>query len=572
MNILNAIMQFFLTPTNIADPERKEDTKTTHSVSVVMLVLGLISIPFVFLLTSPIREYVLAGNGVVICIWLYTIYLVKRGHHNTAKIIILVVNTVNLISITYVTGGLTTATIFISLFLLAMANLLFPIRGAIIYGLILFGLVLIIYVLNQVNMVPASTVAISTNSIFWTFTFTLIAISSILAIASANYQSNLQSIRKNENELRERNFELDSLKNSLEMQISERTNALEERARQLQAVSTVAQSIASIQDLDKLLPGITTLLSRQFGFYHVGIFLLDKQGEYAVLRAANSEGGIHMLARNHKLLLDSNSIVGYSASHGEARIALDVGADAIYFNNPDLPDTRSEMALPLRAGGRVIGVLDVQSKDSNAFTKEDLDTLSTLANQVTIAIENARLLKETGDALAEAQKTFERYIKQDWQNFAQLAKHKGYVFDGKQVTPLDNETWQEKTRVVPQTGSLSLKRTSSTLAVPIKLRGQTIGILDVRTKQGQREWSKDEITLLEAAAERAALALENARLVENAQRRAARERTIGDISTKIGAVSNMDSILQTAVEELGRRIGGITDVSIEIDTTDNQVA
>jgi len=135
---------------------------------------------------------------------------------------------------------------------------------------------------------------------------------------------------------------------------------------------------------------------------------------------------------------------------------------------------------------------------------------------------------------------------------------------------LDVDVKREKNRAVTQTGSLTLEKTSSSLAVPIKLRGQTIGILDVRSKNGQREWKQDEINLLEAAAERAALALENARLVESAQRRLARERAIGDISAKIGTVSDIEAIMQAAVEELGRRIGSAAEVTIEIDSTGNE--
>jgi GAF domain-containing protein len=125
-------------------------------------------------------------------------------------------------------------------------------------------------------------------------------------------------------------------------------------------------------------------------------------------------------------------------------------------------------------------------------------------------------------------------------------------------------------KAVSQTVKLSKEKISGAIAVPIKLRGQTIGVLDIRSKNGQRPWKPDEIAMLEAAAERAALALENARLIESAQRRAARERAIGDISTRIGAVSNLESILQTAVEELGRKIGGAAEVTLEISPDDGQ--
>ena len=109
-----------------------------------------------------------------------------------------------------------------------------------------------------------------------------------------------------------------------------------------------------------------------------------------------------------------------------------------------------------------------------------------------------------------------------------------------------------------------MERASSTIAIPIRLRGQTIGVLDVRSKSGQREWTRDEISMLKAAAERAALALENARLVDSAQRRAARERTIGEIAARIGTASNVDAILQTAVEELGRKLSGAPEVTLEL--------
>ena len=357
---------------------------------------------------------------------------------------------------------------------------------------------------------------------------------------------------------------LRNLISNLEQRVQERTNALEKRASELRTVSDVARTLTSVQDINELLPEITTLVSERFGFYHVGIFLLDETSEFAVLRASNSEGGARMINRRHKLRLDSSSIVGYATSHNEVRIALDVGTDSIYFNNPDLANTRSEMALPLRISGRVIGTLDVQSTQRNAFSEDDAATLSILADQVAIAIENARLFSASSAALAESENTFERYIKQQWSAFASQAKSAGYLFDGNRTLPIKANGQQEKVKTLSQTGRLSLEKETAEITIPIKLRGQTVGFLEANSKKGRRQWTRDEITLLESAAERAALALENARLVESAQRRATRERAIGEISSRIGAVSDIDAIMQTAVEELGRKIGGIAEVSVEL--------
>jgi len=382
----------------------------------------------------------------------------------------------------------------------------------------------------------------------------------LFAAFAGRRQDNLQKLYE---ELSRQGMELENAQGTLEQRVKDRTLALEKRAAQFQIIAGTARTIAAIQGLDSLLPEITKLVSEQFNYYHTGIFLLNEPREYAVLRAANSEGGGKMLARQHSLRVDNNSIVGYTALLGEPRVALDVGVDSVYFNNPDLPDTRSEMALPLRIGGRVIGVLDVQSTQTNAFVEEDINVLTILADQVAIAIENARLFSDANAALSDSQATFEKYIKQEWSNFGQQARHTGFLYDGKQVVPMNGQPKREQAKRLAQTGSLTLDKSSSNIAVPIKLRGQTIGVLDVRPKKGHRQWTQDELALLEAAAERAALALENARLVESAQRRAARERAIGEISSKIGAVSERDMILQAAVEELGRKIGN-TEIVIEL--------
>jgi GAF domain-containing protein len=398
--------------------------------------------------------------------------------------------------------------------------------------------------------------------------FLLIGLLIYLTITSL--QKTLAASRSAAAELALSNRELTELRTTLQQQVEERTSELQQRAAQLEAVASVARTVASVQDIDSLLPAITKLVSQQFGFYHVGIFLLDQQRQNVVLRAANSQGGLRMLSRQHSLALDSQSIVGYSALRGDPRIALDVGTDSFYFNNPDLPDTRSEMAIPLRVVGEVIGVLDVQSTETNAFAEEDIRALSILADQIAIAIENARLFGETKKALSESKALFEQYTQQEWTSFARQAKTLGFLFDGKHIVPLDNYSKRELVKAVAQTGAIAQEKASGTVAIPIKLRGQMIGVLDVRAKHGQRSWKADEIAMLEAAAERAALALENARLIESAQRRAARERAIGDISTRIGAVRNLESILQTAVEELGRKIGGAAEVTLEIDPDDTQ--
>ena len=169
---------------------------------------------------------------------------------------------------------------------------------------------------------------------------------------------------------------------------------VEERTRQIRTAADIGREAASILDMESLLHQVVDLISSRFGYYHAGVFLLDETGEYAVLRATSSEGGKRMLQRGHRLQVGKVGIVGYVTGTGKARISLDVGKDAAHLANPDLPATRSEMALPLKVGDAVIGALDVQSVENDAFDEADVAVLQIMADQLAIAIQNTRLIEE----------------------------------------------------------------------------------------------------------------------------------------------------------------------------------
>ncbi len=349
---------------------------------------------------------------------------------------------------------------------------------------------------------------------------------------------------------------LEGLERSVEertAQLLEANANIQRRAKQFQSIAHVARTISSNLDLESLLKQITQAISREFGFYHVGVFLLDSAGEYAVLSAANSPGGKRMLARGHRLKVGATGLVGYTAGAGKARIALDTGADAVYFNNPDLPDTRSEIALPLKAGEQVIGVLDVQSTEPNAFSEEDIAILSTLADQVSIAIQNARQNEQTRKALAEAEALSKQFVQTGWNQFTKRQKLLGVRHTGAQTSLLYARTSKEAKEMLQSANQGGAGTGGAVLSLPITLRGQVIGTVDVRAP-GNREWDPDELDIINAILERAAIAMENARLLAESQKRAAKERTIGEISAKISAQSEAEEVLKTAVLELRRAL------------------
>jgi GAF domain-containing protein len=300
----------------------------------------------------------------------------------------------------------------------------------------------------------------------------------------------------------------------------------------------VAREAAAIRDVNQLLDETVRLISDRFGFYHAGLFLLDEAGEYAVLRAVSSEGGRRMLERGHKLKAGEVGIVGYVAGTGKARIALDVGKDAVFFDNPDLPGTRSEMALPLRTHDRTTGVLDVQSTEAAAFTEEDVAILQTLADQVALAIENARLLAEAESRLQEVSTLVGRTSREGWERLAAERPSWGYVYDGVEVVS------QEAARPA---------ETGPQLTVPLQVRGEAIGRLNL-VLAGQQPTSED-IALVQGVVDQASLALESARLYQDTQRRAAREQLTREITDRIRASTSVDDAMQRAAQEMARALG-----------------
>jgi GAF domain-containing protein/HAMP domain-containing protein len=364
--------------------------------------------------------------------------------------------------------------------------------------------------------------------------------------------------------------------NTLETRVVERTTDLEisrqqsvKRANELQAVGEISRLISSEQKFESLLPLVTRLVSERFNFYHAAIFLLDETRQFAVLQAASSEGGRRMLARGHMLKVDTNSIVGYVAQNAATRIALDVGQDAVYFNNPDLPGTRSEIGLPLSIRGKVLGVLDVQSDKPGAFTEDDANTLGILADQIAIAIDNARLFEQNRQTLDEYQTLYRQNIKEGWASFSREEASLGYrqtITGGSRVTrPVETNEIREAINkgeiLVTQPGQ---DHNESYIVIPVKLRGQIIGTLRVQAPTKNRSWTKDEINLAEAVSDRLSLALENARLIQESQKQVIKEQTIGEVTAKIGASINLKNVLQTAVEELGRAMPG-SEVLIRFD-------
>lgn len=350
----------------------------------------------------------------------------------------------------------------------------------------------------------------------------------------------IQTAQAGTHELEQANRELVNARGRIEENRNELllvNEQLKRRAERISTIANISKTLTLVQEMEQLLASVVTTISQRFGHYHAGIYLLDEARQVASLRAASSEGGRRMLKRGHRILAGSSGIIGFVVDRGEARIALDEGARPIKFDNPDLPETRSQLVLPLKVKEIVIGTIDIQSAQPNAFTEEDISILSILADQVAIAIQNANSAEQALNALRNAEIASRQLSGKAWRGYEETLEVRGYRYDGVKPEPMK------------EAGGSSEADTG--FSIPIRVRGHIIGRLRLTPPDGSRRWTEDEIAMAEATADRVALALEGARLLDDAQRKAARETFLSDISAKLGTSFQLDSILRDTVQELG---------------------
>ncbi len=353
--------------------------------------------------------------------------------------------------------------------------------------------------------------------------------------------------------------QLEQTLTGLEKRVEERTSDLLRRSTQMQAAAEVGRTASNLRSINELLPRICQLISERFSLYHVGIFLIDETGRFAVLRASNSEGGRRMLERGHRLGVGQQGIVGYVTSVGQSRIALDVGDDAVFFNNPDLPLTRSEVALPLQAGGRLFGALDVQSTESAAFSTDDVVVLQVMADLVATAIENARLLGESQQALETTRRAYGEISRRGWSDLLRTQEALGYRSTDRGVFLTSKESKvegpQDESSIAPEKASLPIpvstdEAKESPLSIPIWVRDSVVGYLETSKPSEKGSWSEEEIETVTKIVEQLGVALEGARLYKGSQIQAERERLISEITSRMRESLDVEAVLQVAAGQI----------------------
>ena len=531
-----------------------------------------------------------------------------------------------------------------------------------------------------------------------TIVFALVAV--LIYLLIRNLQQALSRSRANEQVMRDQNAELTSMRATLEQRVAERT-------AQLSAAAEVGRVATSILDTQQLMREVVNLITARFGFYYAAVFTLDPSGSNLILREATGEAGRILKDRGHRLRVGLNSMVGYAVVRREPRVALNAREETVRFANPLLPDTQSEVALPLIVGDRALGALDVQATQRNAFDDATIATLQNVAAQIAIALQNAesyrqlqqaldhttrqyelsrtvfaasttpeayeslgqafallsgidriRLLRvadrdglghptqyelatewdvlggvqfDTGQRYSVAEAPLARLVTEDeviiigdasdnrlplatreqlaqaeaqavmlvpliirgqYDGYIAATAKQPYEFQDSEVRlvksaaeqlgvvltnlqlsaemqttleraaflnrRLSGEAWssflQDRNQWLVESGHAAPEGGNAGLHVPIVVRGQTIGAFNVADANAERQWQEEDLIMLQTIAGEVALAMENARLIEQTQRTAQREKTINEINTRVRQSVDLDAILRTAVDELGQSL------------------
>ena len=370
-----------------------------------------------------------------------------------------------------------------------------------------------------------------------------------LWLTGYSLQAALKRTQNNEARLAESNRELMIQRATLEKRVLERTAALERRALQLQAAAEVGRVATRIRGLDDLLTMTVHLICERFGVYHAGIFLIDASGEFAELRASNNRSGQQPSEQAYRLKIADGGLVGNAMVKRQPLMVSDLRETSEFGYNIYLPNTRSEIVLPLVVGEKLLGALDVHAVEAAFFNADHLLSFQLLADQVAIAIENTRLFTENKTTLEASKRAYGDLSRDAWGTLLRTRPELGFLCTVQDAINQVQGDWPEEMLVARRSNRV-VYIDPKTIAIPIRIRDQVTGAVRLRKPDEAGKWTEKEIDLMQMITDQLSTALESARLYQETQRRADRERMAGEITAHLRSSNDPQTILQTAIQEL----------------------
>ena len=558
--MLTRIRHFFTAPV-FGDPEKTRIGRLLNDM--LQAVLALTIIAAVFLIAAQPADFFenLYSPAILLSIVLAVLLLrvlLLRGHTQLTSALLSLTFVLVPLFVTYYYGGITNSSSAGYLLCIIMAGLLLGGRGAMAFvGISLVALVGV-WRLGQLGQLPdyPSTPTADRNYALIAYSIIFVVGGLLLRYAAGSIAQAMDQVRRREQAEAAANRELRELRDSLEQQVAERTLILERRTVQLQAAAQVGRTVTAVLETEQLAQQVVRLIRNSFALHQVGLFLIDESGEWAVLQASDGQASSEMLARGYRVPVHGESLVGQSIVNVQVYTATE---------SIEAPEARAVVVLPLQSRQRMFGALAMYSREPGLFDQGTLAILESVADQVSIALDNAHLFAQSRAALEQAQRAYGEFSLRAWADLARTRPDLGKRKDHSgtfQVTGLQTP----EALAALQTGRSKLgQEDKRELAAPIKVRENVIGVIDARKPGGSGEWTPEEIRLIESLAEQLGVALDSARLYQDTQRRAAREQRIGEIAARMRESLDMETVLRTTAEEMYRTFN-LAEAEIRIGT------
>lgn len=543
-----------------SDPRKNSAARLLHSISWILMLSGAAGL--LALALPAMRQAVYLGIfGYLLALGLGTQVLLRFQQVDLASGVLLALSWLGSSLLLYRSGGLASPFTTLYLLIIAAAGMLINLRAA--------ALTTALSILATLGITFASRNGALTPVSYplwglWAVYGLLFITGFILLAQYIRYQQQtVANALENQRKLTQHNYELQEQQDTLARRISERTGEVSQYLLYMQTATETSQLIAAYTSRERIMQEFVDLLQMRFGLYYTGLFLIDRSGQWAVLQAGTGETGRAMLARHHKIEIGSG-MIGWSVANARPRVAGDVSADAIRLPTSELPNTRSEAAIPMRALGRVIGALTVQSTRPNSFDHELVTVLQNYADMVAATLENIRMEEENQAVRKQEQSRQRAEDRASWRVNLGRRGVKNVIYDRISVAPVSGETNPAVTRV-QQTGvAMTAEQNGSPTAfIPVHARNQTVGVLTFRKPAGEPAWTDTEVKLLDQLTGQLGDALDNARLYQSIQRQAAQEQLVSSVGSRLRETLDVDTVLRSAADEIFRSLQ-LEQVAIEL--------
>ncbi len=563
-------LRSWLAPPVFEDEEKTRVASLLNAIlwlAISILTLRLISL-FVtsFVVLIPLNVGLILGiDGILIGL----LFLLRKGYVQLSSVLLVSMAWLVLTTVVIRTGGINGFMYSAYTVIILIAGLSLGGWGAIIYTClsVAFGFVLFIL---QSQGTPLSNDTINLTTWFGAVTVHFLVIAMLVYFYHRRFMDLLTRVRHQEQELVQRNQQLEQVQPSLEERVFERTSGLAK-------VASLSEHLSAILNLDDLLAELVNQLKKDFNYYHVHIYLVDEERQNLLIAEGTGEVGSTLKAAGHYITLDAEiSLVAQAAREKRIVQINDVKQEPMWLPNPLLPSTASEIASPIILDGQTEGVLDIQSEKLNHFTEDDVYLLRLITSQLSVSLENVRLFTQTQDALDEARILQQRYQMKSWETYRQtmpilqakaqrtlgldtesdVASDRQQVYGDQSPEEALNELKQEAIRQVRTVVSSQDQEAALTAMItPLKIGNRVIGTLGVRDQPLNRQWTEEERIFIDAVSQQVTQALENAQLFDQIQQRAAREQLTREITDKMRAIPDVETIIQTGLAELTKALG-----------------